>query len=64
MHTYSKVGEKQYDIGAWLSGVDGHYFCKLFHVESLAEAITAVNILNGGGDIVDFRKLKTIKEVF
>jgi hypothetical protein len=48
-HTYLKMFEKRYDIGQWLINRDGyHQFQRLFSVPSITQAMTAVNMLNGG----------------
>jgi hypothetical protein len=49
MHTYLRVGENEYEIGQWLVRPDGYLrFTALFSVPSLKQAMTAVNMLNGG----------------
>jgi hypothetical protein len=48
-HTYLKMFEKRYDIGQWLINREGHHqFQRLFSVPSITQAMTAVNMLNGG----------------
>jgi hypothetical protein len=51
-HTYLKQDDGKYDVGLWLRRPDGYdSFRTLFTVPSLGQALTAVNMLNGGARV-------------
>jgi hypothetical protein len=64
MHTYLKHenddGDGQvYSVGQWLPNRDGiTSFCTLFDVADRRDAMTAVNLLNGGDTSRDFTIIK------
>jgi len=49
VHTFLKLGDGTYSIGMWLPNQNGiTSFVPLFTVLGIAQAIRAVNVMNGG----------------
>ena len=53
MHTFNKLKPSKYEIGHWeqTSSSGATQWMVLFYVDTIAHAIGAVSLLNGGGQV-------------